>query len=360
MNATTKSDQIKINEGLGDKEIVGPGMMERDLPTMPSALTVGQWAAICFIAGVMGAVAVVLSSYILAGLGLGVSGPVHFPISLKSPGIYRPLFWGGLWGILFGLLVKPESKRFYLYGFLYYLAPMLATFLFVLPKGGAGYFGLQKAGPMFPFYVLLVNLPFGIVTALVARAIIDAGGAHRNADEASTVVHDSSRSKDSLTVHQHAAIGFAAGVIGAVAVVVCSYVLFGLGLSEALGVKAPLALKAPDIYKPLFWGGLWGILFGLFIKTVWKRLYLAGFLYVLAPLLALFLFFLPMSGAGFFGLQHGPMFTLYLVLVNLPFGIVTALTARAIIGEQTPLSREPVLKLQQPMQGHPTPQQRAA
>jgi len=38
--------------------------------------------------------------------------------------------------------------------------------------GGAGYFGLKQAGPMFPVHVVLVNLPFGIVTALVARAII--------------------------------------------------------------------------------------------------------------------------------------------------------------------------------------------
>jgi hypothetical protein len=43
----------------------------------------------------------------------------------------------------------------------------------------------------------------------------------------------------------------------------------------------------------------------------------------------------PMSGAGLFGLAHGgPMFTLYLLLVNLPFGIVTALVARAIIGKK--------------------------
>jgi hypothetical protein len=39
-----------------------------------------------------------------------------------------------------------------------------------------------------------------------------------------------------------------------------------------------------------------------------------------------------MSGAGYFGLRQGPMFTVYLLLVNLPFGIVTALAARAIIG----------------------------
>jgi hypothetical protein len=140
--------------------------------------------------------------------------------------------------------------------------------------------------------------------------------------------------KGSSTLTQRAAICFAAGVMGAVAVVLFSYILFGLGLSGALGVKAPVSLKSPDIYKPLFWGGLWGVLFGLFIKPAWNRLYLIGFLYVLAPLAALFLFFLPKAGAGFFGLEKGPTFTLYLLLVNLPFGIVTALTARAIIGKQ--------------------------
>ena len=151
--------------------------------------------------------------------------------------------------------------------------------------------------------------------------------------EASTAGKNPNAAKGTLTVSQHAAIGFAAGVVGAAAVVVCSYVLFGVGISGALGVKAPLALKSPDIYKPLFWGGLWGILFGLLVRPAWKRLYLVGFLYVLAPLTALFLFFLPMAGAGYFGLNKGPTFTLYLLLVNLPFGIVTALSARAIIGK---------------------------
>ena len=136
-----------------------------------------------------------------------------------------------------------------------------------------------------------------------------------------------------LTVIQRVAICFAAGVVGALAVVLFSHVLFQLGLSARLGVKAPISLKSPDIYRPLFWGGLWGIPFGLFIATAWNHLYLYGVLYFLAPVLALFLIFLPMSGAGFFGLrQGGPMFTLYLLLINLPFGIITALTARAIIG----------------------------
>jgi len=132
---------------------------------------------------------------------------------------------------------------------------------------------------------------------------------------------------------QRVAICFAAGVVGALAVVLFSHVLFQLGLSARLGVKAPVSLKSPDIYRPLFWGGLWGIPFGLFIATAWNHLYLYGVLYFLAPMLALFLIFLPKSGAGFFGLrQGGPMFTLYLLLINLPFGIITALAARAIIG----------------------------
>ena len=151
--------------------------------------------------------------------------------------------------------------------------------------------------------------------------------------ETSTAIEDSNAAKSTLTLGQTAAICFAAGVLGALAVVLLSHIMFGVGFSQTLGVKAPVSLKSPDIYKPLFWGGLWGILFGLFAKAAWKRLYLVGFLYVLAPLAALFLFFLPMAGAGFFGLNMGPTFTLYLVLVNLPFGIVTALTARAIIGK---------------------------
>jgi len=137
-----------------------------------------------------------------------------------------------------------------------------------------------------------------------------------------------------LTLGQRVAICFAAGVVGALAVVLFSHALFQLGLSARLGVKAPISLKSPDIYRPLFWGGLWGIPFGLLIRAAWRHLYLFGALYFVAPVLALFLIFLPMSGAGYFGLQRGPRFTVYLLLVNLPYGIITALAARAIIGKK--------------------------
>jgi hypothetical protein len=145
---------------------------------------------------------------------------------------------------------------------------------------------------------------------------------------------DSNVMESGLTMIQRVAICFAAGVMGGLAVVLFSHLLFASGLSATLGVNAPVSLKSPDIYRPLFWAGLWGIPFGLLIKTVWRRLYLFGLLYFLAPVLALFTIFLPMSGAGYFGLQHGPRFMVYLLLVNLPYGIITALAATAIIGKK--------------------------
>jgi hypothetical protein len=138
-----------------------------------------------------------------------------------------------------------------------------------------------------------------------------------------------------LTLIQRVAICFPAGVIGALAVLLFDRVLLGSGLSAAFGVKTPIPLNAPYIYRPLFWGGLWGIPFGLFIEAAWKRLYLFGLLYFLVPVLALYMIFLPMRGAGYFGLQAGgTMFAVYLLLVNLPYGIITALTAMAIIGKK--------------------------
>ena len=133
-----------------------------------------------------------------------------------------------------------------------------------------------------------------------------------------------------LTVIQRVAACFAAGVIGALAVVLFSHVLFALGIGQKLGVKEPVSLKSPDVYRPLFWGGLWGIPFGLLIEPAWTHLYLFGFLYFLAPVLALFTIFLPKGALQ----QGGLSFAVYLILVNLPYGIVTALVARAIMGKK--------------------------
>jgi hypothetical protein len=137
-----------------------------------SNTTLSQRVAICFAAGVVGALAVLLFSHVLSWAGPGPKGPIHFPASFEPPGVYRPLFWGGLWGVLFGFLIKTVWNRLYLVGFLYFLVPMAALFLFFLPMGGAGFFGLKASEGLFPLYVTLINVPFGITIALVARAIM--------------------------------------------------------------------------------------------------------------------------------------------------------------------------------------------
>ena len=62
--------------------------------------------------------------------------------------------------------------------------------------------------------------------------------------------------------------------------------------------------------------------------------YIYGFLYFLAPVMGLFLIFSPLHGTGFFGLGKGVLFTLYLLLVNMPYGIVTALVAKWVSAER--------------------------
>src|SRR5215510_3264663 len=95
MNATR--NEIKIDEGGTANQVREAA--EKD--SNPSTLS--QRVAICFAAGVLGALAVLLFSHVLSWFGIVVKGPIHFPVPLKAPGIYTPLFWGGLWGIPFGL-----------------------------------------------------------------------------------------------------------------------------------------------------------------------------------------------------------------------------------------------------------------
>ena len=135
-----------------------------------------------------------------------------------------------------------------------------------------------------------------------------------------------------LTLRQRVAIAFTSGLVGGLSVVLFSHLLYNAGISQFLGVKEPASLAAPEIYRPLVWGGIWGIPFGLVAKSVWERLYLFGFLYFIAPVIALYMVFLPMKGLGYFGLGVGLPFTVYLLAVNLPYGIVTAIVARILMG----------------------------
>lgn len=137
-----------------------------------------------------------------------------------------------------------------------------------------------------------------------------------------------------MEFRRFAAYGFLGGVAGAAAVVLFSFFLFYSGISSQLGVGSPVNVRPPNIYSPLFWGGLWGIPFGMLMSKLGDRVYIYGFLYFLAPVLGLYLIFSPLHGTGFFGLGKGVLFTLYLLIVNMPYGIVTAVVTKWVSAER--------------------------
>jgi len=130
------------------------------------------------------------------------------------------------------------------------------------------------------------------------------------------------------------AIGFTAGFVGAAAVLLAVKLVFAVGIGPALGVTSPLSLAPPDVYRPLVWGGLWGIPLAFILRSLKGHHNLVGFLYFLAPVAALLLIFMPMGGMGLLGLNGGPGIMVHALIVNAPYGIVTTLVVAALSGRR--------------------------
>ena len=132
------------------------------------------------------------------------------------------------------------------------------------------------------------------------------------------------------------ALGFTAGFVGAVAVLIVARLVFDVGIGPALGVTSPVSLAPPNVYRPLVWGGLWGIPLAFILRRLKSHHKVVGFVYFLAPVAALFLIFMPIGGMGLFGLKGGPGIMVHALIVNLPYGIVTTLTIAALSGRGGP------------------------
>ena len=128
------------------------------------------------------------------------------------------------------------------------------------------------------------------------------------------------------------ALGFTAGFVGAAAVLLIATLVFYSGIGPALVVKSPLSLAPPDVYRPLVWGGLWGIPLAFILRSLTGHYAAVGFLYFIAPVAALLLIFLPLRGMGFLGLKGGPGIMVHAFIINTPFGIVTTLVIAALRG----------------------------
>jgi hypothetical protein len=75
------------------------------------------------------------------------------------------------------------------------------------------------------------------------------------------------------------ALGFTAGFIGAAAVSLTVTLVFYSGIGPALGVKSPLLLAPLLVYRPLVWGGLWGLPLAFILRSLTGHYATEGLLY---------------------------------------------------------------------------------
>ncbi len=119
------------------------------------------------------------------------------------------------------------------------------------------------------------------------------------------------------------AILFSAGALGGLVNSVSLWVLGRLGITAALGVHLAPRLVPMWLYPRIVWGGLWAtlFLFPLFKRSPFKR----GAVYSLGPTAVQLLVVFPQKAhKGMFGLDLGTMTPLFVVLLNLVWGVTAA------------------------------------
>lgn len=136
-----------------------------------------------------------------------------------------------------------------------------------------------------------------------------------------------------MTLIQRAALYFTAAALGGLAVVLTVWSLGQIGVADLFGVSIKPELEKTFIYKQMVWGGLWGMIF--LIPVTIKPLWLKGLIMTLAPVIVALTVLFPMGGAGFLGLEQGTLTPLYIYLVNVPWGLVTAFLGCALGAEKS-------------------------
>lgn len=129
--------------------------------------------AVCFCAGVIGALANSLTAWLLGVWGVTELAGVRLAPVLTLPWLYPRLIWGGIWGAVYFLLVAhPRSRRHWVRkGLWASLLPSLVQLFYIFPtKTGAGTLGMTL-GQLTPLFVLVLNFVWGFFTGLFARLL---------------------------------------------------------------------------------------------------------------------------------------------------------------------------------------------
>ena len=133
-----------------------------------------------------------------------------------------------------------------------------------------------------------------------------------------------------MTLLQRAALYFTAAALGGFAVVITAWGLGQIGVADLLDVKVKPPLTKDFLYRQIVWGGIWGLIF--LVPVALKPLWLKGLVLTLAPVIVALAVLFPAAGRGFLGLDLGMLTSVYIYLVNIPWGLVTAYLGNALEG----------------------------
>lgn len=129
--------------------------------------------AVCFTAGVLGALANSLAAWICGLWGVTALAGVSLAPALTAAWLYPRLIWGGLWGLAYFFTVRAQRVRrqWVRKGLWISLVPTAAQLFYFFPYRTP--FGLMGMGlgDLTPLFVVSFNLVWGFFTGFFTRLL---------------------------------------------------------------------------------------------------------------------------------------------------------------------------------------------
>jgi hypothetical protein len=128
-------------------------------------------------------------------------------------------------------------------------------------------------------------------------------------------------------ISRHASVFFASGCLGGLFNGLAVWLLGAAGVTSMFGVQLAPALTPAMIYQRLVWGGIWGFLFFIPLRT--RSAVSRGLVLSIAPTLVQLLAVFPFkSGKGMLGLELGLLTPVFVILFNAVWGVAASLWLR--------------------------------
>jgi len=129
--------------------------------------------AVCFCAGLIAALFNSLAAWLSGASGITALAGVAMAPEFTTAWLYPRLVWGGLWGLVYFISVRPQRQRRHWVrkGLWISLLPTTAQLFFIFPQHTPfGLLGLGL-GTLTPVFVIFYNLVWGFFTGVFARLL---------------------------------------------------------------------------------------------------------------------------------------------------------------------------------------------